>query len=212
MQALKAECDAKCFCGVLIKEEERWIHLKRQKPPERSMEPSGDLPTGAEEVIERFGPMVYRLAFARCRSASAADDIYQEVFLSWLKAKPQFQDAEHAKAWFLRVTANTANSFWRRPEQKNVSFEESFDPEQQEAEGKSVESGADQTILRLDLEHCLSKLAPEDRELIHLFYYEELRSKDIAELLKKTESAVRMRLLRARKALKACLEGGITDE
>lgn len=186
--------------------------MKRQKPPERSMEPSGDLPTGAEEVIERFGPMVYRLAFARCRSASAADDIYQEVFLSWLKAKPQFQDAEHAKAWFLRVTANTANSFWRRPEQKNVSFEESFDPEQQEAEGKSVESGADQTILRLDLEHCLSKLAPEDRELIHLFYYEELRSKDIAELLKKTESAVRMRLLRARKALKACLEGGITDE
>ena len=70
------------------------------------------------------------------------------------------------------------------------------------------EAPEEQQIRTLDLEHCLKALSGAERELIHLFYYEGMTSREIAEILNKKEGALRMQLSRARRALKACLEGG----
>ena len=63
-----------------------------------------------EDVFERYGNMVYRLAFAYARSKADADDIFQEVFLRYYRRAPAFQSEEHRKAWLLRVTINHAKS------------------------------------------------------------------------------------------------------
>ena len=63
-----------------------------------------------EDVFERYGNMVYRLAFAYARSKADADDIFQEVFLRYYRRAPAFQSEEHRKAWLLRVTINRAKS------------------------------------------------------------------------------------------------------
>ena len=68
-----------------------------------------------EAVIQQFGPMVYRLAFAQTRSQADADDVYQEVFLRYVEKAPVFHSGDHAKAWFLRVTINCCNDLWRSP-------------------------------------------------------------------------------------------------
>lgn len=69
-------------------------------------------------AIDRYGTMVYRLAYARTRSAADADDIFQEVFLKLLTHAPAFQSDGHEKAWLIRSTVNASvnllKSAWRR--------------------------------------------------------------------------------------------------
>lgn len=164
----------------------------------------------ADEAVARFADMVYKIALARSRQEQDAEDIFQDVFLSFTKNKPEFASEEHAKAWFIKVTCNMAYSFWRKPRHsRELPFDDAVQQEDEGAAGQydRVQEGLESEIMRIDLEHCLDRLGPNDRELIHLFYYEDLRTKDIAEIWEKKEGSVRMQLTRARKALKQCLEG-----
>ena len=61
---------------------------------------------GAEEVLERYAATVFAAAYAMVKNKEDAEDIAQEVFISYVKAKPAFESAEHEKAWLLRVTIN----------------------------------------------------------------------------------------------------------
>lgn len=144
----------------------------------------------ADDVLNRQQQTVYKLAFARLRDKSDAEDLFQEVFLRYIKNKPTFESLEHEKAWFIRVTINCANSFFRskKPTEElhdNIpTFMETVDP----------------------LDDYLKKLAPVHREVIHLFYYEDMSTSQIATVLKQKEATVRMQLTRARRALKQFME------
>lgn len=145
-----------------------------------------------EAAVRRYADTVYRLAYARTGSREDAEDVFQEVFLRYVKKKPTFQDEEHRKAWLIRVTVNCAKSlrgsFWnRRTEGLNENLV--FD-----------------SVKDYDLYYELMRLKPQEREVIHLFYYEDMTSKEIAQALGVTEAAVRTRLTRARKALKAFMK------
>ena len=65
---------------------------------------------GAEEVLERYAATVFAAAYAMVKNKEDAEDIAQEVFISYVKAKPAFESAEHEKAWLLRVTINKLTS------------------------------------------------------------------------------------------------------
>ncbi len=65
-----------------------------------------------DEVIEKYADMVYRLAFSRVKNKNDADDIFQEVFLRYIKNEREFETEEHRKAWLIRVTINCSNSFF----------------------------------------------------------------------------------------------------
>ena len=145
-----------------------------------------------ETAVRRYADTVYRLAYARTGSREDAEDVFQEVFLRYVRKKPTFQDEEHRKAWLIRVTVNCAKSlrgsFWnRRTEGLNENLV--FD-----------------SVKDYDLYYELMRLKPQEREVIHLFYYEDMTSKQIAQALGVTEAAVRTRLTRARKALKAFMK------
>lgn len=154
---------------------------------------SAQQPDG-EAVVDRYAGLVYRLAFARTRSRDAADEVFQEVFLRYVSKRPVFESTEHEKAWFCRVTINCANSYWRNPFRRKTepldAAAELAAPEPEEA--------------RLD--EYLDRLPPEQRVAVHLYYYEGYSTPEIAALVGKSESAVRMRLMRARRLLREYLE------
>lgn len=146
-----------------------------------------------EEVIRYYAAMVYRLAYAQTRIRSDADDIFQEVFLRYVRKEPAFESEEHRKAWLVRVTLNCAKkhwtSAWRRntvPLEENISF------------AAPEENGLDE---------ALKKLNSTYRTVIHLFYYEGYSTKEIGSLLKEKESTVRTQLTRARRQLEQSLKG-----
>ena len=150
-------------------------------------------PAELEQVLDVDGNMVYRLAYACMRSTMDAEDVYQDVFLRYFQKRPVFASEEHRRAWLLRVTVNEARSFFRSAWfRRTVSLDERViysEPEEQK------------------LDEALSQLSGKDREVLHLFYYEELSIREIGELLRRKESTVRTQLTRARRRLGEILKG-----
>lgn len=150
-------------------------------------------PAELEQVMETYGKTVYRLAYSQTRTKADAEDIYQEVFLRYFQKRPSFASEEHRKAWLLRVTVNRARSLfasaWFR---KTVPLEECAafaQPEERK------------------LDEALGQLAQKDRTLLHLFYYEQLSTREMAAVLNRKESTVRTQLTRARRKLAEIMKG-----
>ena len=144
-----------------------------------------------ESVIRHYSNMVYRLAFARTGNISDAEDLYQEVFLRYLTKAPLFASEEHRKAWLLKVTVNCANRFHAmRGRRRTEPLSQALSVPAPEGEGLWEE---------------LRRLPKRDRTILHLYYYEDLTTEKIAQILERNPATVRSQLLRARNRLKKLL-------
>lgn len=146
-----------------------------------------------EYVIEKYSSLVYKLAFTQTKSKSDADDVFQEVFLQYIKSRKTFESEDHRKAWLIRVTVNSCKtlqkSAYRRhsiPLDENYVFEVKKENE---------------------LYQVLKELPLKYRTVLHLFYYEDLQIEKISKILKISQNLVRMQLTRARGLLKEKLKG-----
>lgn len=145
-----------------------------------------------EKVIQYYSNMVYRIAFARTGTKHDADDVFQEVFLRYVKKKPVFEDEEHRKAWLIRVTINCSHNFWSslwRKMTQQLSDDILFETEE-----------------TLNLYTELQQLPPKYREVIHLFYYENMSLEEISLTLNRKNSTIRTQLTRARVMLKKIMK------
>ena len=135
-------------------------------------------------LAEQYAGMLYRLAYARTGSRADAEDVMQEVFVRLLRARPEFRDEEHAKAWLLRVGARCAADVLRAPWRRR--------------EGPLDDA--------LPAPEPVLARPPQYRMAVHLYYYEELSVAEIAAVLGKSEGAVKSRLFRARALLRRYLK------
>ena len=136
--------------------------------------------------------MVYRLAVARVKNKYDADDILQDVFLRFIKAKDKVENEEHLKALLIRITINCSksmltSSWFKRTEPLSESF-----------------SVSDEYSDTLD---SVMRLPQKYRTVIHLHYYMGYSVDEIAGILKAKPSTVKSQLHRARQKLKLDLEG-----
>lgn len=141
-----------------------------------------------ENVIRHYSQTVYRLAFARVGNKYDADEVFQEVFLRYVRKNPKFNDEEHRKAWLIKVTVNCSktlmSSMW-------------YSKTQELDETLAIEDEND-----INLYYELQKLPVKYREVIHLYYYEDMSVEQIANVLERKNSTVRTQLTRARAMLK----------
>jgi RNA polymerase sigma factor, sigma-70 family len=150
-----------------------------------------------ERVFHQYADMVYRLAFSQTQNRSDADDVFQEVFLRYMRRAGAFESEEHEKAWLLRVTVNCSRKLWRSAWfRRTVALDETVTFDMPE------ETGVARALLQLPQKY---------RTVIHLFYYEDMPVAKIAETLGMKESAVRTRLTRARELLRTKLKGDFDD-
>lgn len=151
-----------------------------------------------KEVIEKYSDTVYRIALTRCGAVENAEDVFQEVFMKFSEKMPKFENEEHEKAWFIRVTINlTKNikqSAWNR---RVVTLDENIEFETKE---------------QSDVFSYVCQLPQNYKTVIYLLYYEGYKVKEIADLMKKREGTIKTWLFRAREILKEKLEGGFEDE
>lgn len=146
-----------------------------------------------EKIIRKYSDTVYRLAYSYVRNKSDADDIFQEVFLRLIKNNPTFENEEHKKAWLIRTTMNCCKKHFSSAFVKHtVPLEVSIPFDAPEETG---------------IDDALKKLKPKYRTVIHLYYYEEYSTEEIANILGEKPSAVRTRLTRARRSLGELLKG-----
>jgi RNA polymerase sigma-70 factor (ECF subfamily) len=145
-----------------------------------------------EKVIKVYSDMVYHLAIARTGTKYDADEIFQEVFLRYIKKQPVFENEDHRKAWLIRVTINCSKKLWNSPWKRKI------EPLDENIPLKTKDD--------IDLYYELQQLPPKYREVIHLFYYEDMSIKEISQLLNRKNSTVRTQLSRARDMLNIAKE------
>lgn len=145
------------------------------------------------EVLEKYNKMIYRLAFSRTKSIHDAEDIMQNVFMKFIKCDANFESEEHIKAWLIKVTINLSKnlltSAWFK---RTTALEEDI----------VVTLREDSEVYKYVLD-----LPTKYRTVIHLFYYEDMTTASISEILNIKESTVRSQLHRARNMLKGKIKG-----
>lgn len=156
--------------------------------------------TDCLQSAQRYTRNMYRLAFSYCRNREDAEDVVQEVFLKLLRQKSEFPDEQKLRSWLLKVTVNACMDLMRSPWRgRCCALEEAAEP----AVLMQEESELMLAVLNLPAKY---------RGVIHLYYYEDYSVAEIAGILNVSESAVRMRLMRARQKLKEQLGGTWSDE
>ncbi len=144
-------------------------------------------------AYDRYGTMLFRMCMMILGSRQDAEDAVQDTFARYLKVRPAFREAEHEKAWFLRVAENRCRdkrraAFFRR----TVSLEEL---------GEYAETPEESEILPK-----LAELPPRARAVLYLHYVEGYKVREVAQLLHIREGAAKTALCRGRKALEKKLK------
>ncbi len=156
-----------------------------------------------DEVVRYYSPMIYRIALTKTRSSYDADDIFQEVFMKLCLNEKEFETEEHRKAWLIRVTINCCNSHFTAPWRKNIdSLEDATESQLRDetVEVCELEEGPDVYAQVLSLPQNM-------REVVLLYYYEEMSIREISQVLQTSEVNIKKRLSRARQKLKMELAG-----
>jgi RNA polymerase sigma-70 factor (ECF subfamily) len=131
------------------------------------------------------------------------EDAVQEVFIKAYRNIQSFQTNKKFSTWLYRIAHNTFINVIKKKGREQVSFFE-FDTLVQ-LPSRRVDSVEDDFLKienRTAVEDVLKQLSPKYREVLVLFYFEELGYKEIAEILKIPTSTVGVRIARAKSALK----------
>ena len=141
-----------------------------------------------ERILDTHGNALYRLCLVMLRNPSDAEDAVQETILKYLQKAPAFRDTEHEKAWLIRVAANHCRDLLRhRARHPQTALEEV-----REAAPAALDSGILEALMALPEKY---------RIVLTLYYVEECPIAQIAKVIGRTPSAVKMRLQKGRKLL-----------
>lgn len=169
-----------------------------------------------ERLMQEYGTKVLHLAYYYLKDRHLAEDVAQEVFIKAYRNWESFRGESSAYTWLYKITVNLCrdkarSAWWRRllpSEDPRVSAGESGGPESLIA----TEEGPEEAVLLSDrrdrLMQQVMKLPDAYREVVVLFYYQDLSTVEIAEVTGQNENTVKTRLFRARGMLKQMLEKG----
>lgn len=149
-----------------------------------------------KRLANMYTDTVYRVALNGCKNKYDAEDVVQETFIRLLKYRKSFESDEHVRNWLIRVAINECNSLWNTSWRKRVTL---TDEQKEELFFDNNEQS--------ELYELVMQLTPKYRQVIYLYYYEEFSVKEVADILKISETAVQTRLQRARQRLREQLGG-----
>lgn len=141
-----------------------------------------------ERILQDYGDMLYRLCLILLKSESDAEDMIQETIIKYHQKSPVFENSEHEKAWLIRVATNKCHDLLR--------FRVRHPQMDEDAIEKIVYDTNDSGILE-----ALTQVPEKYRLVLTLYYIEEYSMQDIAAIIHRSVSAVKMRLQRGRKLL-----------
>ena len=156
--------------------------------------------TDLEQTIDEYSDMLYKICFLILKNENDVKDVLQETFIKYITKSPDFKSEDHKKAWLIKVSQNKCKEFLRFHKRHAAV------PLDEVEESISVTDGMDTyttSILSL-----IWNLNYKLKSVVILYYIEGYSVKEVAQILGISESAVKKRLERARKELKAVAEVG----
>lgn len=152
-------------------------------------------------VIERYSDTVRRLCAVHLRNDADTEDIFQTVFLKYVLSSVSFENEEHEKAWFIRVTINACKdllkSFFHR---HTVSLDDVIE--------HPIELSPDYQ----DVWEAVISLPQKYRDVVYLHYFEDYTAPQISRILGKNVNTIYTLLTRSKQMLRERLGGGYDYE
>lgn len=145
-----------------------------------------------EDYILQNKEKLYRIAYSYTQNREDALDVIQETTYKAFKNSKSLKEPNYIKTWFHRILVHTAIDLLRRnkkyilSDEKNLILQQSYYDNYED----------------IDLKKALDMLPLEQRTVIVLRYFEDLKLQEIADILDENLSTIKNRLYKALKTLK----------
>lgn len=148
------------------------------------------------DLYDQLMPKVYRYFLSRTRDPQSAQDLTSQTFLAVLEHWPRYREEGRAEAWIFRIARHKAVDFFRRnPEQPLCADWPDPQPD--------VPHRVHETDQKQRLSQVISRLEPEEKDLLRLRYSAGLSFVEMAHILGKKEDAVKKAVYRLLERLEA---------
>ena len=139
-------------------------------------------------AVDKYGDMLYRICIVMLQNSADAEDAVQETFLSYFRKAPDFGENEHEKAWLITTVTNKCRDILRYKKRHPTDSDDILWFYSKDEEDSHIFE-------------ALSMVPEKFRIVLTLYYVEEYKVNEIADIIGKTSSAVKMRLKKGRKLL-----------
>lgn len=142
-----------------------------------------------EEIVTKYSPMLYRICVVMLGNETDAQDAVQDTICKYLERTKGFRDAEHEKAWLIKVAQNRCIDMrrfhLRHPQVELSEITASYeDPEYS------------------DVLTQLVALPMPVKAAVYLYYIEGYKTAEVSEILGISVNAVKKRLQKGRRLLR----------
>ncbi len=157
-----------------------------------------------EELYRKYALNIQRVCYLYLGNVTGAEDAMQETFLKAYEKYNLFRGKSDIKTWLTRIAINTCKDMLRKEKVKNNYIEKEI--RRNNSDVASVSQGLDDRIEKMVLFHAIHGLSEELREIVILFYYQELSTKSISGILDIPRTTVEFRLKKARRELEKVMK------
>ncbi len=155
-------------------------------------------------LIEQYGDDILKTALVILKSKELAEDVYQETFLRVCRSFSSYRRESSEKTWITSIAVNICRDYLRSSWKKRVVVTEDFLTYSSDTDTEELIEKRNE---KKELLEAIMKLPDKYRQIIHLYYYQEMDVKDIASVLKIPGGTVKSRLFKARNLLYGLMGG-----
>lgn len=166
--------------------------------------PNNKIALNINTLVSEYGDSLLRMCFLYLKDIQLAEDAVQDTFLKVYKNYPHFKGDSEVKTWIMRIAINVCKNYRRSLWWRRVDVVVSLN---QIPADTSLEARQDDTLV---VE--IMRLSPKYKEVILLFYYQDMKIREISHVLNIPEATVSTRLKRAREQLGKKLKGWYFDD
>ena len=145
-------------------------------------------------IMTDYGDSLLRMCFLYLKDVHLAEDAVQDTFIKIYKSYSQFKGKSAEKTWIMRIAINTCKNYLRNSWWKDIDEAKALE---RVCVNDKVDALKDDMLLTE-----IMKLSSKYKEVILLFYYQDMKIKNISHVLKIPEGTVSVRLKRAREILR----------
>lgn len=156
-----------------------------------------------QQIMREHGDYLMRLSYVYVKSWAVAEDIVQDVFIKFYESSTNFEARASLKTYLSKMTIHKSCDYLRSVKGRLTILQNVW--KNSNLTEKSAEMRTLQKLKENEVAQAVFQLPLKYREIIVLYYYEELTTVKIAALLSIPENTVKTRLKRGREQLKGKL-------
>ncbi len=155
------------------------------------------------QLMQKYGSELKRIAYLYVNDRIECEDIIQEVFITCYENLAKFRHEASYKTWLIRITINKCKDHRKRWSIKNLIYKPEIQPLNTSQSSENVyiqQQHSNEIIVQI------ASLSGKYKEVLILYYYQEMNMKEISDVLNIGVNTAKSRLLRGKEALQSKLE------